>query len=51
MKNLLNGLTKCIKTYIINDGTTGGTCNAVQYGKKLNKEIIRINPQDFYEKG
>ena len=33
------------------DGTTGGTCNAVQYAKKVNKEIIRINPQDFYDKG
>ena len=33
------------------DGTVGGTCNAVQYAKKVNKEIIRINPQDFYDKG
>jgi len=30
------------------DGTVGGTGNCVQYAKKVNKEIIRINPQDFY---
>lgn len=26
----------------------GGTYNCVKYAKKVNKEIIRINPQDFY---
>jgi len=30
------------------DGTLGGTCNCVQYAKKVDKKIIRINPQDFY---
>ncbi len=29
------------------DGTAGGTGNCVQYARKVNKEIIRINPQDF----
>ena len=28
------------------DGTTGGTCNCVQYALKKKKNFIRINPQD-----
>lgn len=29
------------------DGSSGGTWNCVQYAKSLNKEIIRINPQEL----
>lgn len=32
------------------DGSaSGGTYNAVQYAKNTKKEIITINPQDYYE--
>lgn len=29
------------------DGSKGGTCNCVQYAKKLGKEIIYINPKEL----
>ena len=29
------------------DGSSGGTANCVQYAESLNKEIIRINPQEL----
>lgn len=40
-------IDNCAILLAVWDGTTGGTCNAVQYAKKVNKETIRINPQDF----
>jgi len=36
-------------TIAVWDGTFSGTGNAVQYANKINKEIIRIDPQDFTE--
>lgn len=27
------------------DGTKGGTANCVRYAKKLNKELVAINPK------
>lgn len=32
------------------DGSEGGTANCVKYARKISREIIRINPKDFYEK-
>lgn len=29
------------------DGSKGGTANCVRYAKKLNKEIIVINPKEI----
>lgn len=29
------------------DGSSGGTANCVNYAKKVNKPVIRINPDDF----
>lgn len=31
------------------DGTKGGTANCVSYAKKLNKQIVCLNPNDFLE--
>jgi hypothetical protein len=32
------------------DGTSGGTGNYVKYARKVGKEIIHINPNDFKKK-
>lgn len=29
------------------DGSKGGTCNCVNYAKKIGKNIIQINPKDI----
>lgn len=34
----------CDKVIAVWNGTNGGTGNCIEYAKKMNKEIIRINP-------
>jgi uncharacterized phage-like protein YoqJ len=37
---------RCYKLIAVWDGSYSGTGNAVKYAKKIDREIIRINPKD-----
>lgn len=37
----------CDKLLAMWDGTPGGTANCVSYAEKMNKEIIRLYPEDY----